>query len=102
MKTTAKQLVKDLNKQYPNKKDFTIMIVSHGGFMGRNLPRQQFKKSVSSHKINNTAIWKLTFNYDIDNNKLIQTKKWAENEYEGGKLANYSEYNNQFDYCDFD
>ena len=31
------------------------MIVSHG-FMGRNLPRQKFKKSISYHKINNTAI----------------------------------------------
>ena len=78
------------------------MIVSHGGFLGRNLPRKLYKKSVSSHKINNTAIWKLEYDFNILNKKLKQKKEWAEQLYDGGKLADYNEYETQFVFCDFD
>ena len=100
MNTTAKKLVNDLHKQYPNKKEFTIMIVSHGGFLGRNLPRKLYKKSVNSHKINNTAIWKLE--YSFKNNKFTKKKEWAEQLYDGGKLADNNQYNKQFQFCGFD
>ena len=97
-----KKLVNDLHKQYPNKTELTIMIVSHGGFLGRSLPRKLYKKSVNSHKINNTAIWKLQYNFNTQNNELNKTKEWAEELYDGGKKADYNQYNKQFEFCSFD